>query len=69
MISFGSTTPSQVFGNETFDRTFLKGIRSCRSSLLIETPPCLFAPKPGTILVLSYIHCARRQFLETLQHT
>ena len=38
MISFGTTAPSRLFDNETFDRAFLKDVHSCRSTLVIESP-------------------------------
>lgn len=38
MFSFGTSASSRLFDNETFDRTFLKDVYSCRSTLLIESP-------------------------------
>lgn len=38
MISFSPAPYSRLFDNETFDRTFLKDIRQCRNSLVIESP-------------------------------
>lgn len=38
MIGFSGAAPSQLFNNETFDRTVCKDMHSCRDSLLIESP-------------------------------
>lgn len=38
MIGFNPLPYSRLFDNETFDSTFLKDIRQCRSSLVIESP-------------------------------
>jgi len=38
MIGFSPAPYSRLFDNETFDSAFLKDIRKCRSSLVIESP-------------------------------
>lgn len=38
MIGFNSAPYSRLFDNETFDYAFLKDMRKCRSSLVIESP-------------------------------
>ena len=38
MIGFNPAPYSRLFDNETFDHAFLKDMRKCRSSLVIESP-------------------------------
>lgn len=38
MISFGTSAPSRLFDNETFDKAFLNDIHRCKETLLIESP-------------------------------
>lgn len=38
MIGFNPLPYSRLFDNETFYSTFLKDVRKCRSSLVVESP-------------------------------